>query len=504
MKLKSTKLALAVAMALGSSVPAVQAVELAQDGLGDTLIFPYYTVRNGYDTNIAFTNTSAYTVAVKIRFREAHNSRDVRDFNIVLSPYDIWNGTVTSTPDGLNAMIVTRDKTCTAPNLPDLGDGTGRKGIAFTNIGYTGVNEDASGLTSLDRTREGHIEVISMGHSVFDVNTAGSVAYNAKHIAGVPRNCAAVQNAFNPGALGDDITPGTTRFEFDEPLNVLKGTSTLLNVENGRGGSQEAVILTNFFSPNGIDDLAPPAGFGTIADLIFEPQDVQPNLAQANPPRSVVNDSDIVGGVFVDDWAVAVDAVSALLARTNVINRFSVNPDTGAGTDWVVTFPTKYAYVDNVIPPRAPFTETFQAGDNGQSCDVVRFLVWDREENQDTPQTEQPFSPPQPGAPPSSICKETNVLSFAGSNVFGSSVSAGVNTPFNSGWMNLDLDVTGDYDRNGDTIVDPDALISLGLRVYRGLPVVGFAFTKLENGVADANLLNYAFRWNHSYTRDIS
>ena len=37
---------------------------------------------------------------MKIRWREAFNSREVRDFNVILSPYDVWTGVVTSTPDG--------------------------------------------------------------------------------------------------------------------------------------------------------------------------------------------------------------------------------------------------------------------------------------------------------------------------------------------------------------------------------------------------------------------
>ena len=41
-----------------------------------------------------------------------------------------------------------------------------------------------------------------------------------------------------------------------------------------------------------------------------------------------------------------VDAVSFALQRSAVINQWSVNPDLGVKTDWVVTFPTKNFYVD--------------------------------------------------------------------------------------------------------------------------------------------------------------
>lgn len=506
MKFKSISLSIAFGITLGLLAPALQAIQLAQNTSGDVLIFPYYTVRNGYDTTLNITNTSAYTVAVKARFREAHNGRDVFHFSLVLSPHDVWTGVVTSTPDGANAMLITRDKSCTIPRFPDLGDGTGRKGISFTNAAYTGANQDASSLTSLDRTREGHIEVISMGHSAMPVHVPGTVAYNAKHVVGVPRNCDKVLSAFDANALGDDNTQGSTRWEFDEPLNVLAGSGALINVGNGRGASQRAVTLSNFFSPNGVDDIV--SGSGSAADLIFAPDDARPDLTHINPAQSLVVDDKSVSVTFVDDWSIPIDAVSAVLQSTNIINRYSTNPDTGAGTDWVVTFPTKHAYVDGVSPPRAPFTETFQAEDNGQSCDIHVPNSWDREENLTRTDDYEPgYCPYEPWfcapAPPSKFCAETNVLSMSNSNVFGSLVSQMLNTAFHSGWVNLNLD-GDDYDRDGDSVPDPDALVSVGKRIYRGLPVVGFAFTKLENGISQDNLLNYGFRWDHQYTRNIS
>ena len=69
---KMKKLALAVSMALGgiSMAPSVQAVSVAQDNLGKALIFPYYTVQNGWMTLFGVTNTSNQIVAVKVRFRD--------------------------------------------------------------------------------------------------------------------------------------------------------------------------------------------------------------------------------------------------------------------------------------------------------------------------------------------------------------------------------------------------------------------------------------------------
>ena len=87
MKMKKKILSAAVLAALGAST--AQAVNLSQDGTGEVLLFPYYTVQNGEETLVSIVNTTDYTKAVKVRFREAYNSREVLDFNLYLSPHDV-------------------------------------------------------------------------------------------------------------------------------------------------------------------------------------------------------------------------------------------------------------------------------------------------------------------------------------------------------------------------------------------------------------------------------
>jgi len=92
------------------------AVNVNPDGLGQVLLFPYYTARGGNDTLISITNTTERGKAVKIRFIEALNSREVLDFNIYMSPFDVWTAAVTATADG-GAKMVTTDNTCTVPYI---------------------------------------------------------------------------------------------------------------------------------------------------------------------------------------------------------------------------------------------------------------------------------------------------------------------------------------------------------------------------------------------------
>ena len=119
--LKNTRkkvVTLAVASALGGvammSAPA-HAMNVAQDGKGEVLLFPYYTVKNGFDTIFSVVNTSDRTTLFKIRFREAKNSREVRDFTVPLSPPAL--------PDTLGVFHQVRHDICPTtgqPHLPDL------------------------------------------------------------------------------------------------------------------------------------------------------------------------------------------------------------------------------------------------------------------------------------------------------------------------------------------------------------------------------------------------
>lgn len=496
LKFNKTAVAAAVASAIGFAAPVAQAVNLTADGLGEVLIWPYYTVNNGFDTYLNITNTSAETVALKLRFREAYNSRDVRDFNIILSPYDVWAGTVTRNADGSAARVQTKDKSCTQPELPVIDAATGLHGIDFTNLAYS----DDTGPTSLDRTKEGYFYAIEMGTSdVGNENVSGTVAFNAKHVNGVPRNCAAIVTAFENSLQA-------VQDEFDEPNNVLKGTAVLIKVDAGKAGGFDAVTLANFYNPVEAGGLYPDdAG---EADLIARARDVRPNLGDADPPISFVKldtgPDNGVTGFAINGWANRIDAVTAVLTRQSLMNQFNVEPSVVAETDMVITFPTKYFYVDTAQkgtgPAIPPFAKNFQndTDGNGVSCDQVGLVVHDREEFQ--PETSSDFSPP-PAAGRNELCYETNVLTFNDGDVLGSPISQNINLAANSivtGWLDVALDL------NEGGTGPTTTRTSLEGTAFVGLPVIGFSMTTLENGVANDNLLNYGAIWNHAYRRALS
>src|SRR5437667_3246599 len=120
---KSLYVAMAGLSALGVT-GAAQAVTLNADGLGQVLIYPYYTVREQsagatFNSLLSVVNSTASAKAVKVRFLEGKFSREVLDFNLYLSPKDVWVAGIepAGIAPGSGAGIYTNDKSCTTPTV---------------------------------------------------------------------------------------------------------------------------------------------------------------------------------------------------------------------------------------------------------------------------------------------------------------------------------------------------------------------------------------------------
>lgn len=454
-----------------TAVPA-HAMNVSQNNVGEVLLFPYYTVKNGFDTVFSVVNTSDRTAAFKIRFREALNSREVLDFNVVLSPYDVWNGAVTKNASGDGGVVRTYDKTCTSPIMPNSAAAPGARELPFTSLAYDGTDSrpefglDGAG-TSLTRTQEGYFEVILMGVSTMDVNVSANVVeYNAKHVAGTPRDCTKVDNAFL--AISSNFN------NFIAPENILKGQSTFIDVANGK-----AVDAT----PTHIED------FSSVK-ILFTPGDLSPDLSDGdlNGSDNVLNNGAVTTGAYVGSE----NGVSGLLAADAVINEFAAN-GSGAQTDWVVTFPTKHHYVDRVVEgTNDPFYEQFDyvistspTVRRGKSCDNVAPVLYNREEGTLTPGGTVPSPAPQGSA--RVLCYEANVITFNDSNVFGTGVNhenMDTTTVGTSGWMSLGLNIAEDNSQRA---------------IGTGLPVIGFAAIMRNNASDAGNNRNYGSTEEHTY-----
>ena len=475
MNLKRNLVNMAVLSTLIGLSGTASAVTTGDDGLGQVLLYPYYSVRNGNDTVVTVTNTTDSAKAVKVRVLESKNSREVIDFNLYLSKHDVWTGVITTTADG--AKLVTTDKSCTVPAIP-------ASGVEFRNFAYTGSNADGED-GSLNRTREGYVEIIEMGEANhIDIDPGSATVYfdtAVTHVSGVPANCAAVVTDWADGTF----TPGSV----SAPGGGLMGTGTLINVANGTDFSFDPVVLDAF----------------TIAANHTAPGSLLPSLEQALPAQSTVF---FEGSAITSNWVNGelADPVSALIMRTAVLNEFTVEPTLAAGTDLVVNFPTKRFYVASDIDTDAdsvdlnyfrPFTQDFKL--NG-ACEEVTLNIWDREETTTT--TDVDFSP----APPvgkNSLCWEVNVVTVNNSNVLGSALALNVpNAGFNSGWLRIGFPaIAGNLDGNGDVtrqIVSDEGV------TYSGLPVIGFGAQEYVNGNMGGVLSNYGGSFIHKYNRAIT
>jgi len=452
------------------------AVNINPDGLGQVLLYPYYTVNNNQNTQLSVVNTTSIAKAVKVRFLEGYNSREVLDFNLFLSPFDVWVASVfplsTVSAGSTAAAIATADNSCTAPVFAQ-GTINGAGYQAFLNYAYSGIYED-TGPTGLDRTREGHFEMISMA------DLGGAVAADVTHDKGLPPGCDSAEADFE---AGDTIAP---------PTSGLFGSAAVVNVAQGTFYAYNADALDGF----------------TAVTLATKTGSLRPSLSDVNDPglagtatSYVFDDGALLTSSYTAGGTTGIDAVSSLFMASNIYNEYE-SAGTFSGTDWVVNFPTKRFYVDtlyNTNAPVIPFEEAFGLGASGKglSCTEVGITIYDREENTSSP-TGCGFSPCPPGQPPSSLCHETNVITFntTGTNsILASTLTSNIQPIGAAGWAGLSLLPSG-------TTGQPHQLRpAANTNVFFGLPITGFQATQYTNGNVGGVLSNYSGAYRHRISR---
>ena len=425
---------------------AAHAVHVNPDGLGEVLLYPYYTVQNGFVTAVHVVNTTDQAKAVKVRFLEGRNSQEVLDFNLYLSPFDVWTGTVV--PDAANgAKVISTDTSCIAPRQLSAG------GEAFRNFQFS-TDPDAA---DTNRRAEGYIELIEMG-VLSDPAQIAAVTHTA---AGVPFNCATITAADNASAV-----------PVSQPVGGLFGSGHLVSVEGGVRTSYDPVALDAF------SDLG---RWNTAGSIL-------PSLQQVSPPTGEILDgNDII--TFVAGLGRDIDAVSAVLTQSEIYNEYTIDAGRMSQTDWVVTFPTKRFYVNVATPatdPTLPFQNPWATNAAGQreSCHNIGFEYFNREEAGIVPDSGD-FSP-APIIPGFALCNEVNTLTLHRSGtspddgrLFGavSTAAALAVDNFSAGWMRMSFasgtDAQGDY---GYILGDNGVLVN-------GLPVIGFSASRNVNTV---------------------
>ncbi|MEH6637546.1 MAG: hypothetical protein V7700_18660 [Halioglobus sp.] len=503
--------AVAAATAGYTGVTQAQDAEFAGTGLGDAAIVPYYTVQGDFVTGVHITNTSDLTQVVKLRFRRASDSMDALDFNIIMSPFDMWTGFIKD--DDGTISVGTSDTSCTAP----------------LTVQATGVAE----MPDIFRegAEEGYIEIIGMGSATADQ----LIAIGSDHgTTGTPADCASVETNFFRNATGSTAAVGVVSDTVSHqscsaglalavpllcptattivPQNLLPAGDALnvtyfvRSAETGTEFGSRAVHLSGFgVSAMMSNQEIIVTGTGTTDFLSF----LYPNLDGGSPAGAST-------GRF--------DGVRTALGAQTVINEWSTNSANAVSTDWVVTMPGQYLMLN--LPVYGAILDAGGSIDNCLSaaeiaailpvpvplplaCDArdlpveVAIRFWDREEQKTTtPQGGLVISPATTDTPDTALLEnEVNVIEWT-DGVNAPVLDSAYATSFDvsalgapNGWAQLA--VTSDKAAGAAGVFIPTTVQDIRVVDETLVPIVGFA--AWERSFANNPGASYGRLIDHAY-----
>ncbi|MDR0770511.1 MAG: hypothetical protein LBE75_04865 [Burkholderiales bacterium] len=478
-------------------IGSAQAVSLNPAGLGQVLIYPYYTVRdsgsgNAFNSLMSVVNHTERAKAVRVRFLEGKASQEVLDFNLYLSQEDVWTAAIVPTDDGTGAKIMTHDTSCTSPPIPAGGQ-------PFSTVLFSASYADGEDATA-DRTKEGYAEIIEMA----DIVTGSATEKNVTHatVAGwwKPLNCGGVWGDWSkPSWVDSDLVGGS---------GGLSGSMTLISVNEAQGVAFKATALDGFFKgTEAKDNLWAPAG------------SIEPNLASVYPKVSTVVDG---FNAYVTTWPSnsGADPVSAVLMSQSVYNEYVLDKTIAAKTDWLITMPTKRFYYDAANGDGRPLKAGYKLFQRdfikGGACESFPLIgkYFDREERR----VVMAGFPGQP-QPSWNLCWGANIVTFGWmgtASVFHAKNRVTLPVAFENGWARLTFDanqgyrqLTGGTTQWIDSSAMPPTVNSKNEITFTGLPMLGFAVQQFNNGEVPSSVpggkvwASYAGRIEHSFEKRI-
>ncbi len=349
-------------------------LEFSEGGVGHQLLVPYYTVQDGNMTVIHLVNTDTNNgKAVKVRFRGASNSDDVLDFQVFLSPQDVWTAAVTAGSDG-TAQIVTADNTCTVPRL--------NPGVPQSFV-TTRLNPNSD---KAEQTREGYVEIFNIAdipkvenNNFFQIANPGTTntvtkAYSqlytlTKHKNGVAPCSAggaewtALEKIAITDFTGKEVDAANVGF--NTPTGGLYGDWYIINVPktttfSGAATALRATTATGVARGNFVhfpqDDGAVTNVDPFSADPLFRTDALNadksafgttPALAAGNydlPDFStpyLTATSYTSGALDADSPLEQAAKLTDALAVKSVTNQYATDESISAKTDWVFSLPTR-------------------------------------------------------------------------------------------------------------------------------------------------------------------
>jgi hypothetical protein len=482
------------------------AVSLSPNGVGQVLLFPYYTVNGDNTTIISVVNSTAKAKVLRLRAREAINGREVFSINLYLAPFDTWNAGILALAPNAGARLATQDASCTVPRantIAIVGAPFGDNFLRFSDADYAGANND-SGPSGLTRTREGSVEIFELATVKPRSTTFEYISYRS-----FGSLCPQIEQTWQVRNVNDAIYARfeASNFDFDPPTGGIYGQGAIVDVQNGSYINYDAIALNGF----------------TRTVMHTYPGNRMPDLSDADPISEALVDGRLVRSTWTNsaigtgtELGGRIDAVSSVLAATRTSNEFNAELASGARTEWVINSPTRMFYTDAryVGPgPDANATKPFESMSSksdffGQAIEFStpgceKLALTGNERNGQALQL-LPSNPAPPGeltVEPQSLCYQTGVIAFnqraveppsrLPSAILGSTLakdmSYEINTQPTAGWMSLRMDhINAPI---GSQVLTPRSFrASTNGHVYAGLPVIGFSAVVIENRAARPNL----------------
>jgi len=466
--MKKKLLAVGVAATLGAlSGVSNAAITVAQNGVGHINILPYYSVQSGNTTLISIANTDEVNgKAVKVRFRGAQFSDDVFDFQVFLSPADVWTAAVTL--DGTVARLATSDKSCTLP----------------VSVNQPFVTARLLDANKAQGTREGYVEIINMG----DIAPASALFTATKHVNGVAPCTTSV-------LIGNAATPNDLTGLLTAPTSGLTSFATIINVASSKAFTIPGTAL--------VQSTAVPVRYSRQANLTIGTASfgsVPPAFAPAQTADSVFDTAtgDVTMYEFdLPDLSTPYGAATAAaqlaelqtaLAKASVVTEYATDDSILASTDVVLSQPTRryyYTWTDTPAAGTDPLrTLATVAGATGpytglaaatNSITVAAPTVYDREERTVVDQSSIVISPNPQGSATWTLIGEVSVVSINNGSAPSGALKANITAQ--------------DY-----TFAYNDGLVRLSTTNQANgapLPVIGFTAVNVFNSSVGAAGTNY-------------
>ena len=496
---------------------------------GDLALVPYYTVRDQWVTGIHIVNTSDSTQVVKVRFRRATDGMNALDFNIVMSPGDVYAGFLSDDQNG-NIAWASPDSTCTVPAT---------QGNRFMMPAIYRVGAES-----------GYVEIMAMGQAQ---NEQQPLALAAKHDpeTSTPFDCAAVRSNFFADGRAPSAAVAGKRGVLSNNQTFQPGVASASNTTVRNGGTNTYtnsgnVLKVSYF----IRDNTTGIEFGDnavhIADFLGLPSITNQEYGIGSGDLNGFDFPDL-GGTGLPNGAAA-DTVARdrfnllrqahVLGAKRIINEWSANPANGVQMGWVVTLPGQYtmlrrpqylgslgtdrAWVSTVSSagsplqnPQCPRTASGTGTSRVDACDFrdlplkLSYAAYNREEFKGQEATGTlVVSPQAPSARAETyLPKVANVIGFGGHSVLGQAdadVTVNLGQPF--GWVDAELESQANpkvcqWDPTQDSTSPSAAAANLTLDCATDAtgraPVIGFAAWSRQ--VAANPQASYGRIVEHSY-----